>query len=72
MVEKSNAIPVTGRGGPCGCETSRISHFLDIRLADGGEAVSLAGHFSPQEVFRYSFFLEAANPKNQSAAGRIR
>jgi hypothetical protein len=34
-------IPVTGRGGPYGCETSRLPHFLDSRLTDSGEAVSL-------------------------------
>jgi hypothetical protein len=25
---KGKAIPVTGRGGPQGCETSRLPHFL--------------------------------------------
>jgi hypothetical protein len=35
--QKGKAIPVTGRGGPYGCETSRLSHFLDNRLTDGGE-----------------------------------
>jgi hypothetical protein len=35
------AILVTGRGGPYGCETSRFPHFLDDRLIDGGEVVSL-------------------------------
>jgi hypothetical protein len=34
---ESKAIPVTGRGGPYGCETSRLPHFLDNRLTDGGE-----------------------------------
>jgi hypothetical protein len=38
---KDKAIPVTGRGGPQGCETSRIPHFLDNRLTDGGEVLSL-------------------------------
>jgi hypothetical protein len=28
VIEKAN--PVTGRGGPYGCETSRLPHFLDI------------------------------------------
>jgi hypothetical protein len=27
--------------GPQGCETSRIPHFLYIRLTDGGEVVTL-------------------------------
>jgi hypothetical protein len=35
--EESKAIPVTGRGGPYGCETLRLPHFLDNRLTDGGE-----------------------------------
>jgi hypothetical protein len=32
---KRKATPVTG------CETSRLPHFLDNRLTDGGEIVSL-------------------------------
>jgi hypothetical protein len=38
---KGKAIPVTGREGPSGCETSRLPHFLDNRLTDGGKVVSL-------------------------------
>jgi hypothetical protein len=34
-------IPVTGRGGTQGYETSRSAHFADNRLTDGGEVVSL-------------------------------
>jgi hypothetical protein len=41
MVILDKIIPVTGRGGPYGCETSRPQHFLDTRLTDGGEVVSL-------------------------------
>jgi hypothetical protein len=26
--KKGKAIPVTGHGGPLGCEMSRLSHFL--------------------------------------------
>jgi hypothetical protein len=36
------ATPVTGIGGPQGCETSRLPHLLENRLTDGGEVVSLA------------------------------
>jgi hypothetical protein len=43
---KSKAIPVTGHGGPYGCETSMLPHFLDSRFTDGGEVVSLT-HRSP-------------------------
>jgi hypothetical protein len=39
--KKNTAIPVTGRGGPWGCERSKLPHFLDNRLTDGGEVVSL-------------------------------
>jgi hypothetical protein len=55
------AIPITGRGGPLGCETSRLPHFLDNRLTDGGEVVSLMRRtpFTPQEDSWYSFRLEA-------------
>jgi hypothetical protein len=40
-LNKGKAIPVTGRGGPHGCETSRLSYFPDNRLIDGCEVVSL-------------------------------
>jgi hypothetical protein len=55
------AIPVSGRGGPQSCETSRLPHFLDNRLTDGGEVVSLMHRplFAPQESPWYSFLLEA-------------
>jgi hypothetical protein len=58
---KCKAIPVTGRGGPLGCETSRLPRFLDIRLTDGGEGVNLKRPppFTPQEDSWYSFLLEA-------------
>jgi hypothetical protein len=39
--KKGKAIPVTGRGGPQGCETSWLPHFLDNRRTDGGKVVSL-------------------------------
>jgi hypothetical protein len=39
--KKSKVIPIVGRGGPHGCETSRRPHFVDSRLTDGGEVVSL-------------------------------
>jgi hypothetical protein len=52
---------IAGREGPWGCETSRLPHFLDSRLVDGGKVVSLTRRplFTPQEDFWYSFLLEA-------------
>jgi hypothetical protein len=46
------AIPVPGRGGPWGCETSRLPHFLDNRLTDGGEVVSPTHRppFTPRKI----------------------
>jgi hypothetical protein len=54
-------IPVTGREGPYGCETSRLQRFLDNRLIDGGEVVSLTRWlpFTLHEDSWYSFLLEA-------------
>jgi hypothetical protein len=58
---KGKAIPVTGRDSPQGCETSRLPHFLDNRLTDGGEVVSLTHRppFTPGEDSWYLFLLEA-------------
>jgi hypothetical protein len=49
---KGKAIPVTGRGGPQGCKISRLPHFLDSRLTDGGEVVSLTcwPPFTPRKI----------------------
>jgi hypothetical protein len=46
---KDKAIPVTRRGDPQGCETSRLPHFLDNRLIDGGEVFSLTPPFTSQK-----------------------
>jgi hypothetical protein len=50
-----------GRGGPQGCQTSRLPHSLDNRLTGGGEVMSLTRRppFAPQEDMWYSFLLEA-------------
>jgi hypothetical protein len=41
QIMKGKAIPVTGRGGPLGCETSRLPHFLYNRFTHGGELSAL-------------------------------
>jgi hypothetical protein len=59
-------MTVTGRGGPCRCETSRLPHFLDNLLTDGVEVASLTRQppLTPQEESWYSFLLEAeSTPK---------
>jgi hypothetical protein len=55
-------LPVTGRGGPWGCETSRLSHCLDNRLTDGGEVVCLMRRpaaLYPHKDSWYSFLFRA-------------
>jgi hypothetical protein len=49
---KGKIIPVTGGGGSKICETSRIPHFLDNRLTDGDEVVSLTRRpsFTPRKI----------------------
>jgi hypothetical protein len=32
-------IPLTGREGTYGCETSRLPHYVENRLTDGGEVI---------------------------------
>jgi hypothetical protein len=53
-------VSVTGCGSPYGCKTSRLPHFLDNRLTDGGK-VSLTHRppLSLQKSSWYSFLLEA-------------
>jgi hypothetical protein len=41
---KGKDIPVTGHGGPYGCERSRLPHYLDKRLTDSGKVVSPMRH----------------------------
>jgi hypothetical protein len=63
---KSEAIPVTGRGGPCGCGKSRLPRFLDNEPKDCGEVVSPM-HRQPW----YSFVLEAGSTTGHSVAGSV-
>jgi hypothetical protein len=52
MTMKGEVIPITGRGGPHGCETPRLPPFLDSRLTDDGEVVSLTRSppFTPRNI----------------------
>jgi hypothetical protein len=62
---KGKDIPVTGRGDPWGCERSRLPHYLDKRLTDGGNQpcapaslypqVSLLRFLREREIFKQGF-----------------
>jgi hypothetical protein len=67
-IKEKKAILVRSCGGPQGCETRRLPHFLDIY---GGEADSLSHRppFTPQEDSWYSFL---SRLQGHSATGRIR
>jgi hypothetical protein len=56
-LKKGKNIPVTGRGGPQGCETSRLPHFLGNRLTDVGKVVSLTRRppFTPRKIHGINF-----------------
>jgi hypothetical protein len=54
---------------------SRLPHFLDNWLTDGGEVVSLTHQlpFTLQEESWYSFLLQAGSqPQGHSEVGRVR
>jgi hypothetical protein len=57
---KSKANPVRGSGDPQDCKTSRLPHFLDNQLTDGGEVVSLTRRppFTPRKIPNTHFLLE--------------
>jgi hypothetical protein len=72
---KRKAIPVTGHGGPQGCETLRVPHYLDNRLTDGGKALSLTRRppFTPPGRFLVLISVRGwVDLQGHSAAGRIR
>jgi hypothetical protein len=47
-----NSVLGTGHVGPQSCETSRLPHFVDIRLRLGGEIMSLTRRpLLSQEIF---------------------
>jgi hypothetical protein len=52
LLKKGKAILVAGCGGPSGCKTARLPHFLENRHTDGGEVVSLTRRpaFTPRKI----------------------
>jgi hypothetical protein len=72
--KKGKAIPVTSGRGPWSCETSSVPHFLDNRLTDGGEAVSLTRRpsFNRRTIPGTNFYERLRPLQGHGAAGRIR
>jgi hypothetical protein len=63
---------VVDRGGLQDCETSRIQRFLDNRLTDGDEVVSLRLRtVIPIKIPGTHFFKMKIRPQGLNAAGRI-
>jgi hypothetical protein len=69
----SKAIPVTGRGGPQGCETSRLPYFLDNRITGDGEVVSLTRRppYTARKIPDTRFCYRLSRHQGHSAPGRI-
>jgi hypothetical protein len=67
-VKKVKAIPVIGCGSPEGCETSKLPHFLDNQLTNGGEAVSLTCRppFTPRATVWLERLGQLKNPMTSS------
>jgi hypothetical protein len=65
-------MPVTGRGGPGSCETTRLPHFLQNQLTDGGEVVSLKMKLRLYKVLATRYpVLGPSRPQGHSAAGSL-
>jgi hypothetical protein len=65
-------MAITGSGGPQGCETSRLTHFLDNRVIDGSEVVSHKSPLSSGRFLRCSFLLKSVSAPGICAAVRIK
>jgi hypothetical protein len=63
---RCKAMSVTGREDPQGCQKSKISHLLDIRLSRGCEVVKLTlrPRFTPKEDSGIHFCLRLSKPKS--------
>jgi hypothetical protein len=67
-------MAVIDRGGPWGFKKSRIPHFLENRLRDNREIVSLMRWlpFISRNIPDTRFCYRLNRPQGHSAAGRIR
>jgi hypothetical protein len=63
--KKGKGIPVRGCAGPHCCEASRLPHFLDNWLTDGGD-------FIPRKIPGTHFCQRLSRPQGNSTAGRFR
>jgi hypothetical protein len=72
--QECKAILVIYRGGPYYYETSRIPHFLDNLLTDGGDVVNLMHRppFTSRKIPGTHFCQRLSRPQGHTAAGRIR
>jgi hypothetical protein len=66
---KGKAVLVTVHEGPQGCETSRLPHFLDNQLTDGGEVVGSTRRpvFTPRKIPGTHFCWRLSRPQGHSA-----
>jgi hypothetical protein len=71
---KGKDIHVTGYGGPQGCETSRLPHFLDNQFTDVSEFFSLTlwPPFTPRKISGIHFCYRLSRPQGHCASGRYR
>jgi hypothetical protein len=67
------AILAAGRGGPYGCETSRLPHLLDSLLTDCCHVVSLTRRqvFTRRKVPGTHFCYRMSQPQGHSGTGKI-
>jgi hypothetical protein len=72
-INVNNAIRITERGGPYGCETQRIPHFLDNRMTEGGEVINPMSwpRFSLRRFLVLIPVIGRVDPQVHSAAGRV-
>jgi hypothetical protein len=71
---EGKSILETARGGPYICETSRLPHFLDNRVTDGGEVVSLTRGLPIilRKISGTHFCQKLSRPQGYSTSGRVR